>query len=218
MHSNKKVNIILLLIIALSFAVGLIIYPHLPDQVASHWNAQGQADGYMGKFWGIFLLPVIMVGLFLLYAAIPWIDPLKTNIESFRKHYNLFWIFIFGFFFYIFALTLGWNLGWRFDFTAFIMPAVAGLFYFIGAVLEKSKRNWFMGIRTPWTLSSDVVWEKTHKFGGKLFKISGIISLGGLIFGGTIAIIAIIGSALLITLITTVYSYFEYKKLGQNKK
>jgi len=78
---------------------------------------------------------------------------------------------------YVYALSLLWNIGSRFDISRMLMPAIAVLWYVLGSVLQQSKRNWFMGIRTPWTLSNDVVWHKTHQLGGKLFKLSALIVL-----------------------------------------
>jgi uncharacterized membrane protein len=210
--NTKNTNIILLAFTAIAFISGIILYPKFPNLIASHWNASGEANGYMGKFWGIFLLPIIMAGLFLLYFFIPRIDPLKNNIESFRKHYNAFWIFMFAFFLYIFGLTLVWNFGFRFNFTTAIIPAMAVLFFFIGFFLERLKRNWFVGIRTPWTLSSDIVWEKTHKLGGNLFKIVALISLVGLFLRGITVVAVMVVPAIIVAIATIIYSYIEYKK------
>jgi uncharacterized membrane protein len=210
--STKNTAIVLLALIALAFLAGALVYPSLPAQVASHWNAAGEADGAMGKFWGVFLFPFIMLGVFALFLIIPKIDPMKANIESFRKHYDAFWIGMFVFFLYIFALTLAWNTGHRFNFTTWIIPAVSALFFGLGAFLEKSKRNWFIGIRTPWTLSSDTVWEKTHRLGGKFFKGNAVISLLGIFFGGDMAILFLIVPMAVTVAVTVVYSYLEYRK------
>ena len=210
--SSKVTNFILLGITLLVVVAGAVAYPTLPDQVASHWNAAGEANGYMGKFWGIFLLPLVMAGMFLVYFFIPKIDPLRKNIESFRPTYNIFWIWMFVFLAYIFSLSMAWNFGYQFNFTMAIVPAVAVLFYVIGGVLEKSKRNWFFGIRTPWTLSSDVVWDKTHKLGSKLFKAVALVSLVGMFAQGSYIIAAVAIPVVLVTIVTIVYSYIEYRK------
>jgi uncharacterized membrane protein len=211
--STKTTNIILFILITLAFIAGMILYPQFPVQIASHWNAAGEVNGYMGKFWGIFLMPFFMVGLFILLLVLPKIDPLKNNINSFRKYYNSLWIFIFAFFLYIFAITLAWNLGYRFNFTFLMIPAMAVLWLFLGFFLRKVKRNWFIGIRTPWTLSNDVVWEKTHRLGGWLFMISGVITLLGLFFHGVIVFVLMIIPVLITTTVTIIYSYVEYRKL-----
>jgi len=197
--------------ILLSFLIAIYFYPQMPEKIASHWNSQGQVNGYMSKFWGLFLMPFISIALFLLFIIIPKIDPLKKNIEKFRKYFDLLIIFIFIFLFYIYTLTILWNLGITFNMTLAMVPALGILFYFVGIVTEKAKRNWFIGIRTPWTLSSDIVWNKTHKIGGKLFKIAALIAFSGLFFP-KYAILLVIVPVILVALYTIVYSYFEYKK------
>jgi len=215
--NTKNTIIILTILIAATFIAGMVLYSQFPDRVVSHWNAAGEADGYMGKFLGIFLLPLVMVGVFLIYFVIPKVDPLKANIEVFRKYYNALWIFIFAFFVYIFGLTLIWNLGYQFNFTIAIIPAMAVLWFFLGVFLGKLKRNWSVGIRTPWTISSDVVWEKTHKLGGRLFKIAAVISLFGLFFQGGIAFIMIIFPVIIVAVVAVIYSYVEYRKIEKGK-
>jgi len=207
----RKSEIIAIGIVLLSFAIGIYVFPEMPEKIASHWNAQGEVDGYMSKFWGIFLMPFISVGLFLLFMIIPRIDPRKSNIEKFRKYYDNFILLIFVFLFYIYLLTIFWNMGFRFNMITLLSPAFAILFYYSGVLIENSKMNWFIGIRTPWTLSSEKVWDKTHKMGGKLFKIAGIIAIGGILFQNY-AIFFIIVPILLAAIYSVVFSYIEYQK------
>ncbi|MDO8724615.1 MAG: SdpI family protein [Candidatus Methanoperedens sp.] len=208
----RKSEIIMLGIIILSFAIGIYYYPQMPEKVASHWNAQGQVNGYMSKFWGLFLMPIISVGMLLLFIFIPRIDPLKSNIQQFRKYFDGFVVLIMVFLFYIYLLTLFWNSGYIFNMTTFLSPALAILFYYTGILIENAKRNWFIGIRTPWTMSSDKVWDKTHKIGGKLFKIAGVVAISAIFFE-SLAIFIIVVPVILISIYIVVYSYFEYQKI-----
>ncbi len=207
----RKSEIIIFGIIILSFAIGIYFYPQMPEKLASHWNAQGQVDGYMSKFWGLFLMPIISVGMLLLFILIPRIDPLKSNIQQFRKYYDGFVVLIIVFLFYLYLLTIFWNIGYTFNMITFLSPAFAILFYYAGILIENAKRNWFIGIRTPWTLSSDKVWDKTHKIGGKLFKIAGLLALLAIFFE-SYAIFIIIVPVIMVSIYTVVYSYFEYQK------
>ena len=209
--SIRKNEIIILGIILFSFLFGIYLYPQMPEKIASHWNVQGQVDSYVSKFWGLFLMPLISAGLFLLFIAIPKIDPLKTNIEKFRKYYDGFITLIIIFLFYLYLLTIFWNMGIRFDIIQLLAPAFGILFYYCGILTENAKRNWFIGIRTPWTLSNDAVWDKTHKIGGKLFKISGIVVLFGIFFRNY-ALFFILVPVILVAIYTTIYSYVEYQK------
>lgn len=207
----RKTNIIAILLVVFSFVLGFYFYPQLPDELASHWNASGQVDGYMPKFFGIFMIPFMLGGLFLLFLIIPKVDPLKANLEKFRKYFDLLILFILFFLFYIYCLLLAWNMGFNFEMNYALLPAMGLLFIFIGFMLEKARRNWFVGIRTPWTLSSDTVWDKTHKKGSKLFKIAGIIAIAGVFFGEHSVFVVII-PVLLFTIYLVVFSYFEYQK------
>lgn len=207
----KKAYIIIIIIILISFIIGIYFYSRVPDQLASHWNAKGEVDDYMSKFWGLFLMPIVSIVLFLLFLLIPKIDPLKKNIEKFRKYFDTFVVLIILFLFYIYLLTIFWNIGIRFDMGQAIIPALGILFYYIGVLLKHAKRNWFIGIRTPWTLSSEKVWEKTHQLGSKLFKISGVIAFLGIFFQG-LAIWFVIIPAILVSFYTLAYSYFAYQK------
>ncbi|OGJ02514.1 hypothetical protein A3G06_01235 [Candidatus Nomurabacteria bacterium RIFCSPLOWO2_12_FULL_46_14] len=207
--STKVTNIVLLVVIVISFGAGVGLYPSLPDQMASHWNAAGAVDDYMGKFWGTFLLPTIMLMMLVLYFIIPKIDPLGKNIGDFRKYYNLFWVFLFLFMAYVFKLTILWNLGWQFDFTLLLMPALAVLWFCLGVFLKRAKRNWFVGIRTPWTLSSDLVWDKTHQVGGRLFQVTAPIILISIWFQDKLFYFLFI-PVMATILFCVIYSYILY--------
>ena len=202
---------LIFLVVIISFLIGLYFYPQLPDQMASHWNAKGEVDDYMTKFWGIFLMPFMMIFMLLLFLFIHRIDPLKKNIEKFRKYFDGFILVFLFFFLYIYLLTLFYNLGYQFNMGQFVVPAMGILFYYCGVLIKNAKRNWFIGIRTPWTLSSDRVWDKTHAIGGKFFKAVGIIAFMGILFPDYmiwILLVPLIGS----TIFLIFYSYFEYKK------
>ncbi|HLO15945.1 MAG TPA: SdpI family protein [Anaerolineales bacterium] len=211
--STRTTTIIVLLLIVGATLAGLLLWNHLPDQMASHWNANDQVNGYISKFWGVFLLPLITLGMFLLFLVIPSIDPLKANIAQFRRAFNLFIVLIVAFMVYLYALTLAWNLGYTsFQMSKAMLPAIGLLFIFIGFMLRQAKRNFFIGIRTPWTLSSDTVWNETHRLGAVLFMISGVLAFIGAFFGGMTAFwlmfVPIIGS----TLFLLIYSYVLYQR------
>lgn len=211
--TTRTTTIIVLILIAAATIAGLLLWDQFPEQMASHWNENDQVDGYMPKFWGVFLMPLVTLGMFLLFLVIPNIDPLKANIAQFRDTFNLFVTFIIGFMIYVHALTLLWNLGYtNFKLSQAMLPAMGLLFIVIGSLLRKAKRNFFIGIRTPWTLSSDYVWDKTHQLGAVLFTVSGVLAVIGGFFGGMIAFwflfVPMIGS----TIFVLIYSYVLYQK------
>jgi len=211
----RKSEIISLLIIMISFIIGISFYSLLPDKVASHWNARGEVDGYMSKFGGLFLMPIISLVLLLLFIIIPKIDPLKHNIEKFRKYFDGFIVLMMLFLFYLYILTILWNIGVRFNFVHLLVPIFSIFFYYCGILIQKAQRNWFIGIRTPWTLSNEQVWNKTHKIGGILFKIAGIISLIGILLP-EYALFFVICPVIIASLFPVIYSYFAYQKLTKS--
>jgi uncharacterized membrane protein len=208
------IGIIWALLIA-TFVVSIAFYPRLPEKVPSHWNAQGEVDAYMSRFWGTFTLPFIMVVLILLFLLIPSIDPLKENIKKFKGYYYEFVVAFLIFMLFMQVQILLWSVGIKLSINVFVPIIIGVLFYFIGMLLEKAKRNWFIGIRTPWTLSSDVVWDKTHKIGALLFKICGIISIIGALFK-RFSMYFILIPLFVSTVYLLAYSYVEYQK--ENKK
>jgi len=153
-------NKISIIIIIVSFFVGIYFYPQMPNEMASHWNTKSEVDGYLLKFWGLFLMPLLSLGMYGLFLIFPKIDPLKENIKKFKKYYCGFISVMIVFLFYIYMLTIGANIGLEFNMGMFFIPGLSLLFFYIGIMLEKSKRNWFIGIKTPWTLQNDEVWEK----------------------------------------------------------
>jgi len=205
----KKFTAIAASIVILSFVITIFLYPMLPSKIASHWDMEGNVNGYMEKEY-IFLIPCIIFLLLLLFIAIPKIDPLAANIEKFRKYYYGFVIIFLIFMLLVQLQILLWNIGVKVGINA-IFPAIAVIYIYVGFLLEKAKRNWFIGIRTPWTLSSDNVWEKTHKIGGKLFKIAGIIAIFSVIFQ-KYAIYFVVIPIFAVATYTIIYSYFEYQK------
>jgi len=207
----RKAELFILIAVIVSFIIGIYLYSQMPEQMASHWNAQGQVDDYMPRFWGVFLMPLVLVGLTLLFIIIPRIDPLKKNIEKFRKYYDGFIILFFIFMLLVYVQTILWNLGIEIS-PNLVFPILMGLlFFYIGILLENAKRNWFIGIRTPWTLSSEKVWNKTHKLGSKMFKIAGIIALIGFLFQ-KYTFYFILVPVLFVAFYLIVYSYVEYQK------
>ena len=207
----KKVEAIIIGSVLVSFMVSLYFYPLMPEKIAIHWNLQGQVDRYTSKFPGLFILPSLLVGIVLLFITIPKVDPLKENIERFRKYYGGFIILFSAFMVFIHLYVISWNIGIRIS-PNIVLPLGFGLlFFYCGILCENAKRNWFIGIRTPWTLSSERVWEKTHKVGGRLFKACGIISIVGLLFPSHVTCFILI-PVMFTVVFLIVFSYLEYQK------
>ena len=210
----KRSETIILGIVLLSFVVSVYAYPYLPEQVATHWNASGEVDSYMPKMWGVFILPFALLVLSLVFIFIPRASSLKESIGKFSMVYYEFVGLVIGLMFYLHVLNLLWNYGFKIDLFQFLAPAFGGLLFVTGTIMQHAKRNWAMGIRTPWTLKSDEVWKKTHKASGTLFKIAGVIAALGIIFP-KYTVFLIIVPIFIVAAYTMVYSRREYQKLGK---
>jgi len=206
-----------LAVVLLSFIMALYLYfqSWVPGQMASHWGINGDVNGYLPKFWGLFLLPIIAAGCLGVFALIPRIDPLKKNVHEFAKYFDRFILIFILFLLYLYILTILWAMGNRFNMVQLMAPGFGALIFYAGILVSHAKRNWFIGIRTPWTMSSEIVWDKTHKLGGKLFKTAGLLAFVGAVIPED-AIYFVLIPILAAAIVSVVYSYFEYKK--QEKK
>ena len=208
-----KTEIIPVILIILSIAASFYFYANFPDQVPTHWNYKGEVDSYSGKAFGAFFFPILNLGLYLLFLGIPYIDPRKDRYQDFRKVYHVFkGIFIaFMTLIYIYASLAG--LGYSVSINTVIPAAVALLFIVLGNYMSKIKPNWFMGIRTPWTLENEEVWNKTHRLGGKVFIAMGLIMILGIFLPGDVywKIFPIV--VIILVFIPIIYSYLLYRKV-----
>ncbi|PKN90624.1 MAG: hypothetical protein CVU44_23005 [Chloroflexi bacterium HGW-Chloroflexi-6] len=212
--STKLSITISFVLIAIAALVGLALYAQLPDPMPSHWNAAGEIDGYMSKFWGVFMMPLMTFGITLLLVAVPSIDPLKSNIDQFRGIYNAFIVVFVVYMLYVYALTMGASLGYEFNMTIMLLPAMGLLFIGIGYMMKSAKRNFFIGIRTPWTLSNDYVWDETHKLGAKTFMAGGVLVIISSFFGENGVWLMLVG-LLVAALVPVVYSYILFARLAK---
>lgn len=209
---RKKVLVLLAIIIVATAAATAFVYPDLPPEIATHWNAAGEADGYSRRLFGAALMPLVMLGLALLFLIVPKIDPLKKNYAEFRGVYELFVVVLLLFMALVHGITLASGLGYAVSVSGIIFAGIGGLFVIIGRLMPRMKRNWFMGIRTPWTLSSDTVWESTHQLGGRVFTGLGVLMFGAAFLPGGAPVIAIVVLALTGSLGLFVYSYLQFRQ------
>jgi uncharacterized membrane protein len=164
------------------FAWAAATWSTAPERFPVHWNLAGEVDRYGGKVEGLLVLPIITVGLYLLLIFLPRIDPGRVNYPRFAGAYRAIRLGLTGFLTAIYAVTQLAAYGYAVDVTLVIMVLAGLLFVLIGAILGQVRPNWFVGIRTPWTLSSERSWTLTHRFGGRLFVAIGLaLIVAGLI-------------------------------------
>ncbi len=212
----KLIRPAIALVLVLTVVITLVAYPMMPEAVASHWNAAGELDGTMPKFWGLIFIPLLTFVFCALFAVLPRIDPLRKNYLKFQSWYEGFILALAAFFFVIQLQIILWGIGTQVS-PNLTMPVMIGiLFICIGFLTEHAEPNWFVGIRTPWTLSSEKVWKKTHERGGILFKVAGLVSMVGAV-AGIYAWLFIIVPVIAVAVYTVVYSYVEFKRELENR-
>ena len=200
-----------MIVISLSIAISFFFFPSLPDSMASHWNMYGEVDGYSSRLFNVLFFPFLQIFLFLLLYIVPRIDPKRKNILKFEGKFHLFVYSILIFMLLLQIYAYLWNTGVEIP-VEIVMPLLmGGLFLVIGEMVKDAKQNYTIGIKTPWTLSSEVVWDRTHRLGGRLFKICGILSILSIFFS-SYAFITVIGTVILTTIYLFIYSYLEFKK------
>jgi uncharacterized membrane protein len=191
-------------LIATMFAAAALFWQSAPDLIPIHWNLEGNVDGYGGKFEGLLLLPLIALGLYLLLAFLPRLGPRYANYARFETAYTVIRIGALALLALIYGFVLLWINGVELNAARVIPVIVGGLLMVIGFYLNRVEPNWFVGIRTPWTLTSDRSWRKTHELGRWVFLLMGIAliltdllrpTLGAelilmLILGGTVVLVA----------------------------
>ena len=175
---KRKYFAIGILIIAVTVISTLVLWPQLPDRVPTHWNASGQVDGWSSKEQVTLLMPGIMVGMLLLTAALPWLSPRNFEVQSKNNGaYLPIMLAVIGFMAVVHFAVLAAAMGHRFDTGHVIVAGIGILFGAIGAMLPKVPRNFYVGVRTPWTLADVRVWESTHRFAGKSFVLGGLATV-----------------------------------------
>jgi len=209
----KRLSDILgLLIVLAGFAVVIPAYPGLPDPMPSHWNAAGQVNGWLPKFWGAFLIPIMMAVLWLIFLVLPRISPRGFEMEPFLRAWGVLKVTVLGLLLVVAVLVLraaASHTGELSQTTMFVGMGI--LFVVLGNLLGKVTRNFFVGIRTPWTLASEEVWLRTHRLAGKLFVVAGFVVTANALIGFKLwVMIAAIGLA---AVIPVVYSYILYKRI-----
>jgi uncharacterized membrane protein len=210
-----RFNWTLALVLALGTAgVSAAVYPKLPERIPTHWNIKGEIDGYGEKTWAVFLMPAAMLGLLALFRVLPWLSPSKFTMDTFRSTFAFIVAVCMAFFAYIQGLLLWAGFGDALDISRMLLGGMCVMFVLLGNVMGKVKRNFYVGVRTPWTLASDRVWADTHRLAARLFVAAGVVGLVVCFASGqivsTIVTITLVGLA---GLTPVLYSLVHYKRL-----
>jgi uncharacterized membrane protein len=211
----RRYFVIAAAVIATAWLATFLIYPRLPSQIPLHWNLSGQVDRY-GSRENLLLMPGIMVVVVLLFAALPWLSPRRFEVDSFRSTYLYIMLLVVMLMGYLHALMVWAAFSKPLDLSRSLFGALFLFLVLIGNVLGKVKRNFYIGVRTPWALANEKVWYATHRFAARVCVICGLVGLVSLIFtpSPVFALVVLISSALA----SVVYSLAYYKRLeGRNE-
>jgi uncharacterized membrane protein len=174
---SRKDYLLHALLIAAVLAAIVAAYPHLPARVPTHWGFNLKPNRYSPK-WFLFLLgPGMMAGIMLFTCIAPWLSPKQFNVGEFRSTYCQLMLLAQAMLTYSIAIILWVGLGHRIDTGRAVIGGVCVLFAAMGNLLGKVRRNFFIGIRTPWTLGSEKVWYATHRFAARAFVLAGLLGL-----------------------------------------
>lgn len=213
---KKEWYVVVLLI--LPFIVSMYFWDHLPEIVPTHFNAKGEADGWGPKWINAYLFPLIAVIIYLLILLLPLIDP-KKKIQNNQKSISRIRVFTSLFMVGIYGVIMAKTLGYSINIGTYITAGVGLLILILGNYMNSIKPNYFVGVRTPWTLESPEVWKSTHRFTSKLWTISGagMIVLGFIPFFNESPFF-IITYVLIIAIPPVAYSYILFNKLEKGEK
>lgn len=210
-----RTNPIILIILVVVFAVAIYAYIKLPadGQYPVHWSFNGQPDRYGSKFEAVSFGPIISGVIYAMAVVLPRLDPKKRNYQRFQREYLLLMQVIMGFLAAVYVITIMAAFGKQINVGMWVNATVGVLFIILGNYMGRIKQNWYMGIKTPWTLSNEKVWVKTHRFGGRMFVILGVLFVLNAFIGFITNVVVFLVLLLVFTFSPVAYSYILYRKL-----
>ena len=206
-------DVVLLLIGLVPIVVAAYYYKKLPGQIAIHFNLNGDGDNYLTKKYALSLLSIITLGFPILFKFTRSIDPKHANYLKFESTFEFMRFCITILLSYLFLLTILYNLGHFTGINNWGIPATGIFFILFGNALNRIRFNYFIGIRTPWTLSNEEVWRRTHRFSGPVFIIAGLLMMLSVAFKNPFWVI--LAAFITIVLIPTGYSYLISREINR---
>lgn len=201
------------LLFALSAIVfSAAVFTKLPDQVPTHFNFEGEPDDWMARRYAAFGMPVFAALMVLLFNMLPKISPRRANLDRFSDTYWTIANLLVAFMCVLHILVLGRALGWPVDVTTATLLCVGIMFMVLGNILPRTRSNWWMGIRTPWTMESENVWRATHRLAGKTFMLGGAITLIAALLPAAIRPWIAMAALGIAGFIPVIYSYLYWRR------
>jgi len=211
MKLSWRTELVMWLLLAGMFALAAVTWRDAPDRIPVHWNLQQQVDRYGGRFEGLLGLPLVALGLYLLLRFVPRIDPGRANYAAFLGAFTTLRLVLVAFLAALYGIIHLWIRGIEVRLNT-VMPLLMGaLFIVIGNLLGKLRPNWFVGIRTPWTLSSKDAWVRAHRAGGWVFIAAGLAFLAAGVARAPWLLWGAMGTLLAGLVGVAVYSYIVWR-------
>ena len=211
----------LLLIVALelaAIAAGAFTWDRLPERAPIRWNLHGQADGFGPRWQVAFFIPAINAGVCALLVGLPLFGPFRRNFDKFRDTYGRICVTITAGLVALHIVVLLKAAGYGLRITGASSIVVGLMIAFIGSWLSKVRRNFWVGIRTPWTIANEEVWTRTHRVGAPLFVAFGLVNVGtGLLASDELCLVVLIGGLAAILVWAMLYSLYWYRRLGETE-
>src|SRR6266478_1966933 len=201
-----------LVIAAVAVAVSLWAYSQLPPTVATHWNVRGVADGFSSRLVAVSIMPLVIIVMTGLFNVLPRLDPRRANYTKFIGTYWLIANAVILFILIGHGMIVATGLGYPVKIGRTMPIGVGLLFIVLGNYLTRVEPNWFVGIRTPWTLSSDTVWRKTHRTAGWLMVLGGLLVAACALLPHGAFLPLFVAAILTMAVIPIVQSYLLWKR------
>ena len=181
--TTKGTVIAILVLLGAALAGSAVFYSSLPERMPTHWNIHGEVDGWSSRAFGCLVGPALLLLPLLFLAVGDWLSPKHFKVGDFRSTFNYLMVILAVFLAYLHALVLTAALHPQRSFARWLIVGMFLFFAWLGNLLGKTRRNFWIGIRTPWTLASDPVWIATHRFGGRVFVVAGILGAAAVALG-----------------------------------
>ena len=200
-------------LIVFTLVFSFLLLPALPPELPIHWGPDGEPDLFVPAVFVLLYMPMLALGILGMFMLVPRIAANKRNLELFRPYYNMMALMLTLFFLIIHYMTLAFGLGYELNFLQGLTPMAGFMYYYISILFSRAKKNMFIGIRTPWTMSSSRVWDATHRMGSRVFKVVAVVTAVGLFFPEH-GLWFILVPVIVATIMLIVYSYYYWKRVN----
>ena len=200
------------LVIATMFTLAAATWGSAPSRIPGHWNIAGPVDRWGGRFEGLLAIPLLTLALYVVMLVLPRLDPGRANYDTFAGPYATLRLGIVVLMAGVYALVILWVRGERVSIGVWMPLLLGALFVVIGNLLGKVRPNWFVGIRTPWTLSRKLAWSRTHRAGGWVFILMGMLMMACAALQAAWAFVTMIAVGVAGVLGLVIYSYLLWRR------